>query len=76
MSTYKIRDGFTVRLDDRTVLGSGDVIDLDDETAALHAHKLEPAETDAPKKPKAAAKADAPEKADAVTDELPKTAAE
>lgn len=55
MSTYKIRDGFTIRLDEQTLLTSPDVIDLDDATAALHTHKLEPVEADAPKKTKAAA---------------------
>lgn len=76
MNTYKIRDGFTVRLDEKTVLDGGDVIELDDDTAAMHAHKLEPVESDAPKKTKAAAKAAEPEKADAATDEPLKPASE
>jgi hypothetical protein len=38
---YKIRDGFTFRGDDGTTAGGGDVIELDDDVAELHAHKLE-----------------------------------
>ncbi len=57
MSAYKIRDGFTVRLDELTLLTSDDVVELDDDTAALHAHKLEPADPAKAAEAEAAAKA-------------------
>jgi hypothetical protein len=38
---YKIRDGFTFRGDDGNTAVGGDTIELDDDVAALHAHKLE-----------------------------------
>jgi hypothetical protein len=38
---YKIRDGFTFRGDDGQTAGGGDMIELDDDVAELHAHKLE-----------------------------------
>lgn len=44
MRTYRIRDGFTVRLDEGQLLQGGAVVEMDDATADRHAHKLEPAE--------------------------------
>jgi hypothetical protein len=46
---YRIRDGFTFRGDNGAVIGGGDVIELEDDVAALHAHKLELVE-DTPKR--------------------------
>lgn len=57
---YRIRDGFSVVVDERTVCIGGEVVELDDEQAELHAHKLEPVEQAA-----APAKSDKPAKADA-----------
>jgi hypothetical protein len=39
---YMIRDGFTFRGDDGKVAAGGDTIDLEDDVAQLHLHKLEP----------------------------------
>jgi hypothetical protein len=39
---YTIRDGFTFRGDDGKVASGGDTIDLEDDVAQLHLHKLEP----------------------------------
>lgn len=39
--TYKIRDGFSFVMPDQSVKVGGDTIDLDDDIAANHAHKLE-----------------------------------
>lgn len=41
MSQYRIRAGFAIRVDERTVLQGGDFVELDEAGAALHAHKLE-----------------------------------
>lgn len=38
---YKIRDGFTFRGDDGQLSTGGDTIELEDDVAAQHAHKLE-----------------------------------
>lgn len=46
---YKIRAGFTFVMDDRTVKTGGDVLDLEDDVAKDHAHKLEPVEAEGKK---------------------------
>lgn len=57
---YRIRDGFSVVVDERTVRTGGEMVELDDEQAELHAHKLEPLEqAAAPAKSEKSAKADA-----------------
>lgn len=38
---YTIRAGFTFRGDDGEVAGGGDIVELEDDVAQLHAHKLE-----------------------------------
>lgn len=44
---YSVREGFSVRLPDRPeVYMAGGVIELDDATAELHKHKLEPLSRD------------------------------
>jgi hypothetical protein len=48
---YIIRAGFTFRGDDGQLAAGGDTIELEDDVAKLHAHKLEPAE-EAPKRRK------------------------
>jgi hypothetical protein len=57
--TYKIRDGFSFVMDDRTVKGGGDIVELEDDVAKGHAHKLEPVETES-KKASGKQKADSP----------------
>jgi len=47
--TYKIRDGFTFVMDDRTVKSGGDIVALEDDVAKGHAHKLEPVDSDSKK---------------------------
>ncbi len=44
---YIIRSGSSFRLDDVTVLHGGEVIELEDDVAALHADKIDPAPEDA-----------------------------
>jgi hypothetical protein len=51
---YTIREGFTFRGDDGKVAGGGDTIELADDVAKQHLHKLEPVEE--PTKRKAAPK--------------------
>jgi hypothetical protein len=46
---YKIRGGFSFVMDDRTVKSGGDIVDLEDDVARGHAHKLEPVDTDSKK---------------------------
>lgn len=41
MKTYKIRDGFSFRRDDGTIIGGGETIDLAEDVAAQNLHKLE-----------------------------------
>ena len=41
---YKVREGFSVRLDEKTVFLGGEIIELDDETAAAHAVAIEAVE--------------------------------
>jgi hypothetical protein len=66
MKKYKIRDGFTFIDENNAVRGGGSEIDLPDDIAQLHLHKLElaaPVQTSAPRKaagPKAAAATPAP----------------
>jgi hypothetical protein len=60
---YMIRPGFTFVDHQNTVKGGGEIIELEDDIAALHLHKLE--EPPAPKK--------APKAAKPVTAETPAT---
>lgn len=46
---YTIREGFTFVNHDQTVSVGGDIIELDDDVAAQHAHKLEPVDVPKPK---------------------------
>lgn len=47
MSVWKVRDSFTVDLRDAGMFFGGDLLDLTDSEAALHAHRLEtPTEDD------------------------------
>lgn len=61
---YFVRHGYVVRVDERTTHEGGAVVELDEETAAAHAHKIEPynAELHAPL-PLAPEEATAPEEA-------------
>lgn len=49
---YKIREGFTFVQSDQTVAVGGDIIELDDDVATQHAHKLEPVDLPKPKSKK------------------------
>ena len=49
---YKIREGFTFVNSDQTVAVGGDIIELDDDVATQHAHKLEPVDLPKPKSKK------------------------
>lgn len=44
VTSYRIREGFTFKGDDGAVKVGGETIELSADVAALHAHKLEPAE--------------------------------
>lgn len=59
MAQYKIRDSFYVFIDENNDFGPGEVVDLTEEQAKLHLHKLEPVE--APKRQRKAATEDAAE---------------
>jgi hypothetical protein len=48
-NNYKIRDGFSFVMDDRTVKSGGDIVTLEDDVAKSHAHKLELIDSDAKK---------------------------
>ena len=52
MRPYRIRSGCRFRIADGQVRGEGDVIELDDAVAAMHADKAEPVEP-APAEPDA-----------------------
>jgi hypothetical protein len=60
MKTYTIRDGFSFRMDDNSVKTGGDTIDLDDDVAAMHLHKLEQVTAEAEPSAKQAKPAPAP----------------
>ena len=75
MKKYLVRNGFTFVGADNKVVGGGAEIELEDDVAQLHLHKLEPAapvQTSAPKKaagakaPPATAPADPVPQADPV----------
>lgn len=44
--TYRVRENFFVHLDEQKVLKGGDEVELDEETARAHFHKLEEILTD------------------------------
>lgn len=41
MKTYRVREGFVVRMDERITHDGGALVEMDEETASLHIHKLE-----------------------------------
>ncbi len=43
MESYKVRDRFWIHGIRRDPIGPGEIVELTDEQAALHAHKIEPA---------------------------------
>lgn len=51
---YKVRDQFYVHFNNEKVGKPGEILDLEDEIAALHAHKIELVEEKPAKKAKAA----------------------
>ncbi|MDY7537674.1 hypothetical protein QN372_00795 [Undibacterium sp. RTI2.1] len=53
MKTYKIREGFSFVMDDNTVKIGGDLIDVEDDVAANHSHKLELVDSPTADKPAA-----------------------
>lgn len=45
---FRIRPGFSFRDHDDTIKGAGETIELDEESAQIHAHKVEPAPAETP----------------------------
>jgi len=43
---YRVREGFSLRLTERDIRQGGQVVELDDDQAKEHGHRIEPAAKD------------------------------